>query len=71
MNCITQFLKFDTWQQAFIFLIPKLQTEEEIGTLKQVLQAKEQYAAEIRKELGITPLAQLKAEINKVQSSQA
>lgn len=46
-------------------------TEEEIATLKQVLHAKEQQATELRKALGITPLSQLKAEINKVQSSQA
>ncbi|CAK8684934.1 unnamed protein product [Clavelina lepadiformis] len=46
-------------------------TEEEIATLRQVLLAKEQHAAELKKELGITPLGQLKAELNKVQSSQA
>jgi len=45
--------------------------EEEIATLKQVLTAKEQRAAELRKMIGITPLSQFKAELNKVQSTQA
>ena len=45
--------------------------EDEIATLKQVLHAKEQHASELRKALGINTLSQLKAEINKVQSSQA
>jgi len=45
--------------------------EEEIATLKQVLTAKEQRAAELRKLIGITPLSQLKAELNKVQNTQA
>lgn len=52
-----------------------LKTEEEINTLRQVLQAKENYASELRKKLGLTPLGQLsqsfKAELNKVQSSNA
>jgi len=52
-------------------LILFLQVEEEISTLKQVLTAKEHRASELRKILGITPLSQIKAELNKVQSSQA
>ncbi|XP_077975859.1 uncharacterized protein LOC120340715 isoform X1 [Styela clava] len=52
-----------------------IKTEEEINTLRQVLQAKEVYAADLRKKLGLTPLNQLsqsfKAELNKVQSSNA
>uniref|UniRef100_H2YZZ3 Tumor protein D52 n=1 Tax=Ciona savignyi TaxID=51511 RepID=H2YZZ3_CIOSA len=46
-------------------------TEEEIDTLRQVLTAKEKHAAEIRKLLGLTPLGILKADISKLQSSQA
>nr|CAB3267180.1 tumor protein D54 [Phallusia mammillata] len=45
--------------------------EEEIATLRQVLTAKEQQASNLKKELGINAMGQLKAEINKVQSSQA
>jgi len=44
--------------------------EDEIATLKQVLTAKEQRAVELRKLLGYTPMNQLKAELNKIQSSQ-
>jgi len=46
-------------------------TEEEINTLRQVLTAKEQHAAELRKSLGMTTLGQMKAEIARIQSSQA
>jgi hypothetical protein len=46
-------------------------TEEEINTLRQVLTAKEQHAAELRRHLGLTTLSQMKAEIAKIQSSQA
>lgn len=46
-------------------------TEEEINTLRQVLTAKEQHAAELRKSLGMTTLGQMKAEITRIQSSQA
>lgn len=50
-------------------------TEEEINTLRQVLHAKENYASELRKKLGMTPLSQIsntfKQELNKVQSSNA
>lgn len=46
-------------------------TEEEINTLRQVLTAKEQHAAELRKSLGMTTLGQMKAEIARIQGSQA
>lgn len=46
-------------------------TEEEINTLRQVLTAKEQHAAELRRSLGLTTLSQMKAELAKIQSSQA
>jgi len=46
-------------------------TEEEINTLRQVLTAKEQHAAELRKSLGMTTMGQMKAELAKIQSSQA
>ncbi|XP_078491422.1 tumor protein D52 isoform X1 [Ciona intestinalis] len=45
--------------------------EDEIDTLRQVLTAKEREASELRKLLGLTPLGILKADINKIQSSQA
>ncbi|XP_075682201.1 tumor protein D52 isoform X1 [Rhinoderma darwinii] len=39
--------------------------EEEIQTLSQVLAAKERYLAEIKRKLGVTPLAELKQNISK------
>ncbi|XP_073463495.1 tumor protein D54 isoform X6 [Aquarana catesbeiana] len=39
--------------------------EEEILTLRQVLVAKERYAAELKRKLGQTPLNQLKANLSK------
>lgn len=60
--------------QFFNFIKMK-QTEDEIATLRQVLTAKEHFAADLRKKLGLTPLSQIsqsfKAELNKVQSSNA
>merc|ERR1712127_1005130 len=38
--------------------------EDEINTLKQVLGSKEQQAAEPRKKLGITPLAQFQSKLD-------
>ena len=57
---------------AHLFSLPPfLQTEEEINTLRQVLTAKESHAAELRRSLGLTTLSQMKAELAKIQSSQA
>ncbi|KAM5156944.1 tumor protein D52-like isoform 2-T2 [Mantella aurantiaca] len=39
--------------------------EEEIQTLSQVLAAKERYLAELKRKLGVTPLAELKQNISK------
>ncbi|KAM9296898.1 tumor protein D54 [Gastrophryne carolinensis] len=39
--------------------------EEEIGTLRQVLAAKDRHAAELRRKLGQTPLDQLKMNLSK------
>ena len=41
------------------------QTEDEITTLKQVLFARQKHAAELKRKLGLTPLAELTADINK------
>uniref|UniRef100_H2YZZ2 Tumor protein D52 n=1 Tax=Ciona savignyi TaxID=51511 RepID=H2YZZ2_CIOSA len=59
----------EAWKEELLQDLAK--TEEEIDTLRQVLTAKEKHAAEIRKLLGLTPLGILKADISKLQSSQA
>uniref|UniRef100_A0A3B4G9K1 Tpd52 like 2a n=1 Tax=Pundamilia nyererei TaxID=303518 RepID=A0A3B4G9K1_9CICH len=43
----------------------KAQTEDEIQALRQVLLAKEQYAADIRRQLGMSPLGNIKQSISK------
>ncbi|XP_061908458.1 tpd52 like 2b isoform X4 [Entelurus aequoreus] len=49
--------------------------EEEIGTLRQVLSAKERHAAELKRKLGLSPLTELKQNFTKswqdVQTSNA
>ncbi|KAM7411414.1 hypothetical protein PAMA_021416 [Pampus argenteus] len=40
-------------------------TEDEIQTLRQVLLAKEHYAAEIRRQLGLSPLSNIKQNLSK------
>ncbi|KAL3974805.1 hypothetical protein ACER0C_023431 [Sarotherodon galilaeus] len=40
-------------------------TEDEIQTLRQVLLAKEQYAADIRRQLGMSPLGNIKQSLSK------
>lgn len=42
-----------------------LKTEDEIATLKQVLFARQKHAAELKRKLGLTPLSELTADINK------
>lgn len=39
--------------------------EDEIQTLRQVLLAKEQYAADIRRQLGLSPLSNIKQNLSK------
>ncbi|KAJ0064880.1 hypothetical protein NL108_017009, partial [Boleophthalmus pectinirostris] len=39
--------------------------EDEIQTLRQVLLAKEKYAADIRRQLGLSPLANIKQNLSK------
>lgn len=50
-----------------------MQVEDEILTLRHVLTAKERHAGELRRRLGISPLAELKSNLTKgwhdVQSS--
>uniref|UniRef100_A0A3B4T3L4 Tpd52 like 2a n=1 Tax=Seriola dumerili TaxID=41447 RepID=A0A3B4T3L4_SERDU len=41
-------------------------TEDEIQTLRQVLLAKEKYAADIRRQLGMSPLSNIKQNLSKV-----
>lgn len=41
------------------------QTEDEINTLKQVLAARQKHAAELKRKLGLSPLAELTSDINK------
>lgn len=41
------------------------QTEDEIQTLRQVLLAKEKYAADIRRQLGLSPLSNVKQNLYK------
>jgi hypothetical protein len=52
-----------------------LQTEEEIQTLRQVLNAKLRHAAELKRKLGITPWKEFTEDMNKglvtVRESQA
>lgn len=40
-------------------------TEDEIVTLKQVLNARQKHAAELKRKLGLSPLAELTSDINK------
>lgn len=42
-----------------------LQVEEEIGTLRQVLAAKERHCGELKRKLGLTPLDGLKQNLSK------
>ncbi|KAM9342061.1 tumor protein D54-like [Pholidichthys leucotaenia] len=42
-----------------------LKTEEEIHTLRQVLLAKEKYAADIRRQMGMSPLSNIKQSLAK------
>uniref|UniRef100_A0A8D3ARZ6 Tpd52 like 2a n=1 Tax=Scophthalmus maximus TaxID=52904 RepID=A0A8D3ARZ6_SCOMX len=54
-------------------LFPLSQTEEEIQTLRQVLLAKEKYASDVRRQLGLSPLSTMKQNLSRgwqdVQSS--
>ncbi|PIC17077.1 hypothetical protein L5515_017109 [Caenorhabditis briggsae] len=40
-------------------------TEEEIGTLKQVLSARQKHAADLKRKLGLTPLTELSQDLNR------
>lgn len=42
-----------------------LQMEDEIQTLRQVLLVKEKYAADIRRQLGMSPLSNIKQNLSK------
>lgn len=40
------------------------QTEDEINTLRQVLAARQKHVANLKRKLGITPLAEITTELN-------
>lgn len=44
---------------------PPSKVEEEIGTLRQVLAAKERHCGELKRKLGLTPLDGLKQNLSK------
>uniref|UniRef100_A0A3Q0RW25 Tpd52 like 2a n=1 Tax=Amphilophus citrinellus TaxID=61819 RepID=A0A3Q0RW25_AMPCI len=50
---------------CFGFSFPFSQTEDEIQTLRQVLLAKEKYAADIRRQLGMSSLTNIKQSLSK------
>ncbi|XP_007231943.2 tpd52 like 2a isoform X3 [Astyanax mexicanus] len=62
-------------EEALEMQIELTKVEDEIQTLRQVLTAKERHAGELRRRLGISPLAEFKNNISKgwqeVQSSNA
>ncbi|KAL2103281.1 hypothetical protein ACEWY4_000149 [Coilia grayii] len=64
-----------TEEEAEELRVELSKVEDEIQTLKQVLSAKERHAGDIKRQLGISPLSEIKQNISKgwqdVQSSNA
>lgn len=56
-----QFLTKLIWDKP----LPFSKVEEEIGTLRQVLAAKERHCGELKRKLGLTPLDGLKQNLSK------